>query len=324
MKTGIGHLGSTALTVVLLVLLAGVSAYGSMLPARLSAGVFGSAPFHLLCAALFVNISLGLVARLRRGACKPHAVMIRLAVLLIILGAFLGRQFGSRAYVQLYEGQQADSFTGRGGGILRPGFSLRLDRFSVERYPGGRKEIAIRPPNGATSFYPVAIGRETGPPEMRVRPLRYVPDMRIGAGGRVTSASSRPNNPALEVEVTAGGWKERGWLLARFPHFPPPGLKRTLRAASIVFIDHASGNIKSYESEISIFRGGRKVASARVLVNSPVKYGGYRIYQSAYDPVGWQWSGFEIVRDPGLPLVYAGYALLALGITLWAGTGNFD
>jgi hypothetical protein len=197
---------------------------------------------------------------------------------------------------------------------------LRLDRFSVERYPEGNLEIGISAgSNGELRIYPVEIGRWTGPDELRVLPVRYVPDFKVSSEGTAISKSAAPNNPALEIEVKADGETERGWLFARFPCFPPLGLSHTLRAGRIIFFDRRSENIKSYRSEVTVFAGTEKPVSGVIEVNRPLRFGGYRIYQTKYDPVGWQWSGFELVRDPGLPFVYCGFILLALGFTIWVG-----
>lgn len=48
-------------------------------------------------------------------------------------------------------------------------------------------------------------------------------------------------------------------------------------------------------------------------VNSPASYQGYTIYQDSYDWEHGQYSILQLVRDPWLPIVYLGMALLAMG-----------
>ena len=48
-------------------------------------------------------------------------------------------------------------------------------------------------------------------------------------------------------------------------------------------------------------------------VNRPCRYRGYRFYQSSYDPVGNAYSVLKIVRDPWLPVVWLGVAMLFIG-----------
>lgn len=48
-------------------------------------------------------------------------------------------------------------------------------------------------------------------------------------------------------------------------------------------------------------------------VNRPCRYRGYRFYQSSYDPVGNTYSVLKVVRDPWLPVVWLGVAMLFIG-----------
>lgn len=50
----------------------------------------------------------------------------------------------------------------------------------------------------------------------------------------------------------------------------------------------------------------------RTSVNHPAGYKGYRFYQSDYDRYEQQYSIIKVVRDPWLPLVFLGMAILAL------------
>ena len=48
-------------------------------------------------------------------------------------------------------------------------------------------------------------------------------------------------------------------------------------------------------------------------VNRPCRYRGYRFYQNSYDPVGNAYSVLKVVRDPWLPVVWLGVAMLFIG-----------
>ena len=51
-----------------------------------------------------------------------------------------------------------------------------------------------------------------------------------------------------------------------------------------------------------------------ILVNDPLRFGDYALFQSSYDKEHLSWSGFQIVKDPGVPVVYLGFILLILGL----------
>lgn len=72
----------------------------------------------------------------------------------------------------------------------------------------------------------------------------------------------------------------------------------------------------NFRSRIQLREPGRPPVGAALEVNKPFSFNGYAFYQSWYDPAHLDRSGIEVVRDPGLPLVYAGILLLNLGILL--------
>ena len=49
-------------------------------------------------------------------------------------------------------------------------------------------------------------------------------------------------------------------------------------------------------------------------VNHPLKFNGYTFYQSGYNPNDPSWTSLEVVRDPGVPLVYGGFVSLICGL----------
>jgi cytochrome c biogenesis protein ResB len=76
---------------------------------------------------------------------------------------------------------------------------------------------------------------------------------------------------------------------------------------------------KKFESDIVI--DGKPYT---VGVNQPVHVKGYDVYQFSYDDqagAASQYSVIEIVRDPGLPVVYLGIFMLLAGTLLHLGNG---
>jgi cytochrome c biogenesis protein len=79
------------------------------------------------------------------------------------------------------------------------------------------------------NFEYTGAGRETvalrygevaalGSAQLSVRPLRFLPDFRMGPSGPY-SASMTLGNPALEIEVRDSERYERGWLFLNYPRF---------------------------------------------------------------------------------------------------------
>lgn len=76
------------------------------------------------------------------------------------------------------------------------------------------------------------------------------------------------------------------------------------------------GSPKRFASNISIYTQSGKNYTTIVDVNKPVKVEGYKVYQYGYDTnmgPNSQVSIFELVRDPWLPVVYAGIFMMIAG-----------
>jgi cytochrome c biogenesis protein ResB len=76
----------------------------------------------------------------------------------------------------------------------------------------------------------------------------------------------------------------------------------------------APGAVKNFRSTLNIFGAGAASASRTLAVNSPLRINGYAFYQTGYNPDDLTWTSLEVVRDPGVPLVYGGFTLLLGGL----------
>ena len=72
--------------------------------------------------------------------------------------------------------------------------------------------------------------------------------------------------------------------------------------------------IKEFRGRVAVIEDNNRVALTKeILVNHPLRYKGYAFYQSGYNPKDPDWTGLEVSRDPGLPIVYAGFFCLMPG-----------
>lgn len=83
--------------------------------------------------------------------------------------------------------------------------------------------------------------------------------------------------------------------------------------------------VRDYSSRVTFRQTGRPDREADIRVNHPARIAGYYIYQMSWgqtldnvtgEPVTYTILSF--IRDPGLPVVYAGFLLLAGGALLFA------
>jgi len=116
--------------------------------------------------------------------------------------------------------------------------------------------------------------------------------------------SDRAVNPAVEIRLEGEG--ESRILKA--------GMPLHLEGGRALLLTSREEKIKDYYSTLCVFEEGRQVLTKTIEVNDPLSYGGYRFYQSSHDPMKPGWTGLQVVADPGLWLVYAGFVINLLGI----------
>ncbi len=125
-------------------------------------------------------------------------------------------------------------------------------------------------------------------------------------------------NPVAQVEVWDQSWENTQYAYLypgkgrRGGTFSYPESEFFLALESFKDME-----TKYYKSELSVLEGGEEAVKAHpIKVNEPMFYGGYRFYQSDYDPNNPAYSGIGVSHKPGLPVVYFGFAVLFLGCLL--------
>jgi len=147
--------------------------------------------------------------------------------------------------------------------------------------------------------------------------------------------------PALLVEVKSPAGAESVWL-QRYRSHPVAGdgsiydvvygNERVPLGFSVTLNDFQIGYFpgtrqpRSFESQIAILdpATGRKLNRV-VSMNHPATFGGYTFYQSSYRQEGERMASFlSVARDPGQPIVFAGYVGALAGMLLVLGRRMLD
>jgi hypothetical protein len=119
-----------------------------------------------------------------------------------------------------------------------------------------------------------------------------------------SSRSDRAENPVVRVKVADAG-----------PRFLKPRQPQQLTGGKVLVLAHKEGEkVRDYLSTLSVLESGRVVKTETIEVNYPLEHGGFVVYQADYRPEDPTFSGFQVVSDPGLWIVYLGLLLNALGI----------
>lgn len=129
-----------------------------------------------------------------------------------------------------------------------------------------------------------------------------------GSAGAIPAAMVEVINPTTHHRVS-------GWVSCGSFYFPMQVLP--LDAKTAVAMPQLEP--RRFASDVTVYtKDGHKLRDT-IDVNKPLSINGWKMYQLDYDHDRGRWSQysvFELVRDPWLPYVYVGIALLLLGAIL--------
>ncbi|HEC44190.1 MAG TPA: hypothetical protein ENI20_15315 [Bacteroides sp.] len=162
--------------------------------------------------------------------------------------------------------------------------------------------------------------------DWEVEILEFLPDAKFTGSGYI-KWDSVGSAPAAFVRVISTGpepprvgWVSCGSFATMYNHMP---LDQNLYLA-MTFPEP-----KKFASDLVIVDPEEGEIEVRIEVNKPFKYRGWTLYQQSYDEKMGKWSQvsvIEAVRDPWLPLVYAGIFMLLAGAAyiFWTGSTTKD
>jgi cytochrome c biogenesis protein ResB len=269
----------------------------------------------LLCvlAASIATCSTRRFATMRRttGYARVRALgsmLTHISMLLILAGGVMRGVWGEKGYLELYEGQTVAQFVENRGVKPLP-FTVHLQKFEIETYEQKQDDqLFVRwQAKGRQAVLPVKLGVEQAFDDFKITVLQYIPDFAVDTQTReITSRSSKPNNPAILVAVNGPTYQNHRWLFAKFPEFDHGG---TSPLQMVYAAKPAGGAIKSFKSTLRF-----DDRETTVEVNRPFSYRGYTFYQSGYNPNDPSYTSLQVVKDPGVPVVYAGFGLMIAGL----------
>lgn len=229
------------------------------------------------------------------------STVVHISLLIILLGGILS-ELGFVGTLTLAVGDKSPVYFNWDHKLDLPlGFTVQLDSFEIVYYPINvrfgaydpqtREQLAeIITREGETISLPL--------PGLTAKVVRFIPfdktlqlDIYLDGekiGTYITPSEKAQENPANFLDSQ---------LLLRLTGFRDP-------------ID------KQYQSKVSILEQGKVVRSDLIEVNQPLVHRGVAIYQTAYsqDEFGFWYSGFQLSKDPGEPLVWGGSILLIVGL----------
>jgi hypothetical protein len=285
-------------------LLAGVFIYQTLF--NRGVPVYGAPWFAALGLALAANI--GACAFSRRGA-RLHYLLLHAGLVVVIAGAFVSRARRFEAQLPLHKGEAAELVNTEEASYKLP-FSVKLEDFRIDYYsePAGR---LVLEEDGARRIFDAKEGAVVRASGVTVKVLRLVRDFGVTSKKEVVEKSPYWFNPAAQVELASGGKKKKLWLFANFP-----GMHREALPFGLYYaVEQAE--IKNFHSSVQLTPADGAAVRGEIAVNRPLRFGGYTLYQTSYDPADAGYSLVTVTMDRGVWIVYFGFALVLAGVLLW-------
>ena len=274
------------------------------------------------------------------------SVLLHASMLLILTGAVIRGVWGQKGQIAFREGETTSFFHGDKGREQLP-FAVHLIKFEIETYstPGAtnaaRPEqsdgtVTVRWPENNLSTTFAATPGATGElategaasdnDSFRFTVVRYLPDFLVDSATRqAVSRSDMPRNPAVQVAAERGGNTNLYWLFAFHPEFNMRGGRShtaTDSTSDELLMTYRrpegagtmSAPIKAFRSTLAFLDGPVTGKVVTIAVNTPSAYKGYTFYQSGYNEKDLSWTSLQVVNDPGVRVVYAGFVLMIAGL----------
>ncbi len=305
---------------------------------------------HVFSAWWFVGLLLLLSASLSVCSYKRYAAAMRLhgrprgrawgslithiSMLLVLCGGVVRVVWGERGQLGFREGETVEAFVVENRVVPLP-FKIHLVKFSTEMHgdDGAQavtEQLHVRIQDEEDLWkIPVAEGAShtlapkgatpTAKNAFQVTILNRVPDFVID-GGKITSRSTELNNPALQVQIEHNATTNTQWIFALHPGFNMHASSNQIPVEMFYTVEapaaQSGRQVKDWKSTLEILEDGVVVKEKTIEVNAPLSHKGYTFYQSGYNPNDAKWTSLQVVRDPGVPLVYAGFFFLIVGLTM--------
>jgi len=239
---------------------------------------------------LFANI-LACTIRRFKTLSKP-VLIIHVGCLVTMAGALAGSA-GFVATVNIHEGSSTGTFYRwdiEQDGPL--GFDLAVNRINAEYYPVGIK-VGVLKNGGKHNLFLLRTGESFKLEGYRVQ------------AGDINFGNRSLFLDIYDADDTRLGSSDTLGNTTMPPDFP----------YSFMLVAFRDPVQKRAWTEMSLLQDGKVVAEGTAEVNHPFQWNGLRFFNTQLDrdPSGRPYAGIQIVKDPGIPYVYAGISLICLG-----------
>lgn len=280
-------------------------------------------PFVLLFVYFTSIVGLVTIRRLVHARLKDIPFLLNHAGLFIALtGAILGNADLVRLRLTSYEGKPEWRAADDRGALHELPLAVELVSFTIDEYPPKLMAIDNETGKALPEGRPEAllvddsltVGTVTG---WEVQVKDFLPRAAAILGKDTMNFVAYPSMGATTAVYVAArhpqtGNRREGWVSCGSFMFPYKALRLDDRLSLIM----PEREPRKFSSEVKIYTPGKKIYSPIIEVNHPFSVNGWKIYQLSYDETKGKWSDysvFELVKDPWLPVVYTGIGMMISG-----------
>ena len=245
-----------------------------------------------------------------------------LGLFLALIGGVLGSADMQRLEMTATVGKPEWRGISAGGEVVELSLAVELNRFTIEEYPPKLMLLdngtgKMLPEGKPFSLLLEEENTSTCLGEWRISTGKILPlAASVATEDTLRFTEFRSVGATTAVYVTARrkdtGEKREGWISCGSFMFP----YKALRLDETVSLVMPPREPRRYASEVTVYTRSGNNTEALIEVNKPFRIEGWDIYQLSYDEGKGKWSDisvFELVRDPGLPVVYTGIWMMLAG-----------
>ncbi|MFO8029184.1 MAG: cytochrome c biogenesis protein ResB [Cyclonatronaceae bacterium] len=278
----------------------------------------GSYPFLMVTILFLMILGYTIIKRLKNwSSLKNIAFLLNHAGLFIIIAAAsIGTGDLVRISMPIEIGTRTDIAFDRQNQPVKLPFQIELKEFHIDEYPpelvifNRKTNSSVMPAGG--KFPSIEEGKSGSLESFQFEILEYHTYSKPEHAKFVPSDTFGSVHSA-KVWVSDSSSDKLGWIsTGNFMHEP-----KYLLFDDTYLVAMSEPKVLKYRSRISIHEDSETKASGILIeVNKPYRFNSWKIYQNSYDARQGRWSEisvFELVKDPWLPVVYAGIFMLLLG-----------
>ena len=253
-------------------------------------------------------------------------ILNHLGLFLALTAGILGTGDLQRLSLNTYENKYSWIATDINNNQIELPFAIYLNDFLIEEYNPklalvDNKSGKVAQNNGK-NLYLINKGEDYIYKNYQVKVEEFfVSSGRIGDRYMPVNDLGSPASAFLSVKNIETDSIVKGWISCGSFSQPYQSLKLDEKYSFVMTIPEA----KKFSSDIEIVTKEEKKANTILEVNKPYKYKGWKLYQLSYDDTMGKWSQLsviELVKDPWLPVIYAGIFMMIAGAFYMFWVGN--